>query len=258
MQLLYKMASRSAWIARRFAKSNLHGKQKVLRSCSYVPAFRGEVKSQGDVRKNEHALQILHLNCSGSDDRSWTGIGSETFFKSYKKIYPHHKIKEINLWDKDLLKYNLSHVASKMRMVSGEEQAGDKENLTAVEDMITTLYSADKLVISSPMWNYGVPYVLKQYIDCIVQPGLTFQETQNGPRGLVTGRPLLLITSSGGDYTKPGMVHLDFQVPYLKVIFALIGFTNVRHIYIKNTSHDKREHLLQLIYKSVSHEVKQF
>lgn len=252
------MAAGSTWIVRRFVKSNLNYQQKILRSCSYVPAFSGEVKSRGNVRKNEHALQILHLNCSGSDDRSWTGIGYKAFLKSYKEIYPHHKIKEANLWDEHLLKYNLSHVASKMRMVSGEEQAGDKENLTAVEDMITTLYSADKLVISCPMWNYGVPYVLKQYIDCIVQPGLTFQETKNGPMGLVTGRPLLLITSSGGDYTKPDMAHLDFQVPYLKVIFGLIGFTNVHHIYIKNTAHDTRDNLLQLINNLVSHEVKQF
>ena len=27
------------------------------------------------------------------------------------------------------------------------------------------------LVISTPMWNLTVPYVLKQYIDMVVQPG---------------------------------------------------------------------------------------
>jgi len=216
------------------------------------------VKAKGNVRKNERALQVLHLNCSGSDERSWTGIASNVFFKSYKAKYPHHKIQEVNLWEKDLLQYNLSHVASKMRMVVGEEEPGDKENLVAIEEMITTLFSADKLVISNPMWNYGVPYVLKQYIDCTVQPGLTFQETKNGPRGLLTGRPLLLITSSGGDYTKPDMARLDFQVPYLKAIFGLIGFTDVRHIYVKNTAHDSRDNLLELIDTSVAYEVKRF
>lgn len=252
------MATVSPRVSRRWLKFDFYGKLGSLRSCSYISAFRGEVKSKGNVRKNEHGLQILHLNCSGSDERSWTGLASKAFFKSYKEIHPHHKILDVNLWDNDLLQYDLSHVGSKMRMVSEEEKPGDKENLAAIEDMITTLFSADKLVISNPMWNYGVPYVLKQYIDCIVQPGLTFQETKNGPRGLVTGRPLLLITSSGGDYTKPDMIPLDFQVPYLKVIFGLIGFTDVRHVYIKNTSHDTREHLLELMNTSVAYEVKQF
>ncbi|XP_031575252.1 uncharacterized protein LOC116308879 [Actinia tenebrosa] len=229
-----------------------------IRSCSYISAFPGEVKSSDDLRKTEKRVQILHLNCSGSDEKSWTGIASKAFFKSYKEANPNHVIQEVNLWDKELLQYNLSHVASKMRMVTGQEIPGDRENITLVETMIKTLFSADKLVVSSPMWNFSIPYVLKQYIDCIVQPGLTFQETTTGPKGLVTGRPLLLVTSSGGDYTKEDMTKLDFQVPYLKVIFGFIGFTDVRHIYVNNTAHEERGQLLEYIDKAVNKEVKQF
>ena len=227
-------------------------------NCSYVSAFPGEVKSSDDLRKTVKRVQILHLNCSGSDDKSWTGIASREFFKSYKERNPNHVIQEVNLWDKELLKYNLSHVASKMRMVTNQEIPGDKENMASVEKMIKTLFSADKLVVSSPMWNFSIPYVLKQYIDCIVQPGLTFQETTTGPKGLVTGRPLLLVTSSGGDYTKEDMTKLDFQVPYLKVIFGLIGFTDLRHIYVKNTAHEERQHLMEYIDEAINEEVKKF
>ncbi|EDO48379.1 predicted protein [Nematostella vectensis] len=225
-----------------------------FRYSSYISAFPGEVKSTDDLHQGEQRVQVLHLNSSGNDDKSWTGIASKEFLKTYLELHPGHKIRELNLWDKNLLQYDLSHVASKMRLVSGEETVGDRENLGVVEKMIKTLFSADKLVVSSPMWNYSIPYVLKQYIDCVVQPGLTFHETANGPEGLVTGRPLLLITSSGGDYTKPSMKHLDYQVPYLRDIFGLIGFTDVRHIYVKNTAHKPRNSLLWYIHTAVKEE----
>lgn len=231
---------------------------RQIRGCSYISAFQGEVKSSGDLHETNGRVQILHLNSSGSDERSWTGVASKTFFTAYKSKNCHHVIKEINLWDKELLQYDLSHVASKMRMVSGEDQPYDKHNFEPVERMIKTLFSADKLVVSCPMWNYSIPYVLKQYIDCVVQPGLTFRETVNGPQGLLTGRLLLLITSSGGDYSSGEMKKLDYQVPYLKDIFGLIGFTDVRHIYIKNTAHEKRDKLMRLVNSSCLEEAANF
>ncbi|XP_022780575.1 uncharacterized protein LOC111321856 [Stylophora pistillata] len=221
-----------------------------VRHCSYISAFEGEVKSSDHLHQMNGRVQILHLNSSGSDERSYTGIASRTFLAAYKSKNVDHTVRDINLWDKELLQYDLSHVASKMRMVSGQDEPSDKVNFEPVERMIKTLFSADKLVVSCPMWNYSIPYVLKQYIDCVVQPGLTFRETSSGPQGLLTNRPLLLITSSGGDYSTGQMKALDYQVPYLKDIFGLIGFTDVRHIYIKNTAHEKREKLLTFIESS--------
>lgn len=225
-------------------------KATPVRYRSYISAFGGEVKSSGDLHEMNGRVQILHLSSSGSDEKSYTGIASRTFLAAYKSKNIDHIVRDINLWDKELLQYDLSHVASKMRMVSGQDEPSDKVNFEPVERMIKTLFSADKLVVSCPMWNYSIPYVLKQYIDCVVQPGLTFRETPSGPQGLLTNRPLLLITSSGGDYSTGQMKALDYQVPYLKDIFGLIGFTNVRHIYIKNTAHEKREKLLTFIESS--------
>lgn len=259
----------SKWLLRRLSFVYIHcrfglrngskiASSQSFKCYSYIPAFSGELKSTKDLQKRKGRVQILHLNSSGSDTRSWTAIAANMFFTAYKSKNHHHVIKEVNLWDKDLLRYDLSHVASKMRMVTGNANLSDKLNFEPVEQMITTLFSADKLVVSSPMWNYSIPYVLKQYIDCVVQPGLTFRETLNGPEGLVIGKGLMLITSSGGDYSTGQMKALDYQVPYLKDIFGLIGFTDVRHIYIKNTAHSKQEDLLKFIQRICSEEAVSF
>jgi FMN-dependent NADH-azoreductase len=99
-------------------------------------------------------------------------------------------------------------------------------------------------VISSSMWNFGVPYRLKQYIDVIVQPSLTFAASAQGVTGLVTGRPLMLLLARGGVYRSGNPQEtLDFQETYLRCIFGFIGFTDIRAVAIQGTLQNKPEQL---------------
>jgi FMN-dependent NADH-azoreductase len=211
-----------------------------------------------DVKDNSSVSKVLYLNSSGSDKWSFTGQTASEFLAKYKALHPEHLIEEIHLWDKKLLSFSLSHVESKMRVNSGEKTADDILKLSAVQKMTSQLLAANKVIISCPMWNYSVPYVLKQYIDCVVQSDLTFSDTANGPKGLVTGRPLLLITSSSSDFTTEPMKSLDFQVPYLKAIFGFIGFREFHHIYIGNTKNIPREKLIKYARQRIEQQIHKF
>jgi FMN-dependent NADH-azoreductase len=98
-------------------------------------------------------------------------------------------------------------------------------------------------VLSSPMWNFGVPYRLKQYIDVIVQPSLTVSYSpEKGYVGLVTGKLLMLILARGGAYqTGNPCETFDFQETYLRSIFGFIGFTDIRTVTIQGTLQNKPE-----------------
>jgi FMN-dependent NADH-azoreductase len=87
------------------------------------------------------------------------------------------------------------------------------------------------------MWNFSVPYRLKQYIDVIVQPSLTVAfSPEKGYTGLVTGKPLMLILARGGAYQSGNPLEtFDFQESYLRCIFGFIGFTDIRTVYIQGT-----------------------
>ena len=39
------------------------------------------------------------------------------------------------------------------------------------------LNQSDVLLISTPMWNFSVPYVLKQYLDTVLQPGFSIHDS---------------------------------------------------------------------------------
>ena len=87
------------------------------------------------------------------------------------------------------------------------------------------------------MWNFGIPYKLKHYIDVIVQPGYTFSfSPQEGYKGLVTGKPVAAIYARGGAYRAgTGMGHYDLQKAYLQNILGFIGFSNFQTILIEPT-----------------------
>ena len=210
------------------------------------------------VKDSSSECKVLYLNSSGSDNRSFTGQTANEFLAKYSELYPEHLIETIHLWDEELLRFGLSHVESKMKENSGQDTEDDQLKLLAVKEMTSQLKAANKVIISCPMWNYSIPYVLKQYIDCVVQPDLTYARTANGPQGLVTGRPLLLITSSSADFSIEPLKSLDFQVPYLRAIFGFIGFQDFRHIYIGNTKNIRREELMKYARNRIEEEVCRF
>ena len=98
--------------------------------------------------------------------------------------------------------------------------------------MIAHFLSADAYLISAPMWNLSIPYALKYYIDCIVQPGYSFRYDDGGPRdaagaGQEDGRHLV----AGQRLLGGGPMHaFDFQEPYLRAIFGFIGITDVEFV----------------------------
>ncbi|HEX3941475.1 MAG TPA: NAD(P)H-dependent oxidoreductase [Acidobacteriaceae bacterium] len=103
--------------------------------------------------------------------------------------------------------------------------------LAKSDELIGELERADEYVFGVPMHNFGIPSVLKLWIDLVVRAGRTFSYGENGPRGLLSGKKATVLTASGGVYT-PGtgaaaMNHVD---PYLKTILGFVGVTNATFI----------------------------
>jgi FMN-dependent NADH-azoreductase len=107
----------------------------------------------------------------------------------------------------------------------------------AVEALIARFLAADAYLVSTPMWNFGIPYALKYYIDCIVQPGYLFKlDERHVPVPLVHGRRMVCVTSRGNDYSPESpMRALDFQEPYLRTIFGFVGITDIEFITVGTT-----------------------
>jgi FMN-dependent NADH-azoreductase len=105
-----------------------------------------------------------------------------------------------------------------------------------VVDLCDEFKSADKYVFSLPMWNFGIPYKLKHYIDLIAQPGQTFSfDPETGYSGLVTGKPLVAIYARGGAYSSDDMKGIDFQKGYLDFLLGFLGFKGIQSVVVEPT-----------------------
>ncbi len=99
----------------------------------------------------------------------------------------------------------------------------------ALDDaLIAQVQAADVVVIGAPMYNFGVPVQLKNWIDAISRAGVTFRYTANGPEGLLKGKKVYVALARGGLYRH---TPADTQVPYLKTVFSFLGLDDVRFVY---------------------------
>lgn len=112
---------------------------------------------------------------------------------------------------------------------SPQDQLTEQQKLTAAPSLqyIEELKNADIIVFASPMHNFSVTTLLKSYIDQICRMGLTFNYSETGPEGLITGKQALIIASAGGDFQLPAQQHKDFQTPYLKHVLSFIGIEDI-------------------------------
>lgn len=175
--------------------------------------------------------KLLHIIATPRGEESRTLKISKTFIKAFKEKNPDAVIDELDLSAGDLPSLNLKRVDGKYVLLGGGELTPELK--VAWRDIISHIdrfLSADAYLISTPMWNFSIPYQLKHYIDIIVQPKYLFRYTPSGPEGLVKNKKMAIIISRGGDYTSAGMSAFNYEDVYLKTIFGFVGITDIKFI----------------------------
>lgn len=108
---------------------------------------------------------------------------------------------------------------------SADERTTEQvETLALSDSLVDELSGADMLVLGVPIYNFGVPAVLKAWIDMVARVGRTFSYTENGPVGLLEGKRAVLLMASGG--TAVGS-DIDFASGYMRHVLGFIGIKDV-------------------------------
>ena len=94
--------------------------------------------------------------------------------------------------------------------------------------LIAEIKAADVVVLGVPMYNFGVPAQLKNWIDAVTRAKVTFRYTASGPEGLLKGKKVYVALTRGGKYRN---TPADSQVPYLKTVLGFLGMTDVEFVY---------------------------
>lgn len=179
-------------------------------------------------------MRLLHIVATPRAERSNTLRLSQEFLDALRADQPGVEVETLDLFRHDLPAVAGANIDAKYQVLIGQPvDPGRAESWGEVERLIAQFKAADAYLISSPMWNFTVPYALKYYIDAIVQPGYLFSYDEHGaPVGLCQGKRMACITTRGGDYSEGGPMHaFDQQVPYLRTIFGFVGVTDIRFVH---------------------------
>ena len=186
-------------------------------------------------------MVLLHIEASPKGEYSYSSQIAQSFLAAYKEKNPEDEIRTLNVFDRDLPAFGKIEALAKFAPILGEQRSAEQEEAWGrVKEEIRYFDEADKILLSCPMWNYSIPWRLKQYIDCLVQPietfGYDFEKMEH--IGLLRNRPLQLIltrsSTMAGDYA-------DFQLPYLKYIFGAIGIRDTRAMVASSTTQASKE-----------------
>lgn len=178
--------------------------------------------------------RLLHIIATPREEESRTLQVSESFLEAFKESHSGWVIDELNLSKENLPSLSQKSVSGKYVLMSGKDLYGSlKETWAEILQHIERFKTADLILISTPMWNFSIPYMLKQYIDLIVQPRQLFQYQKDGTvEGLVKGKKMIIITSRGGQYGND-MEKMDHQEPYLRTIFGFVGIDDITFIKVE-------------------------
>jgi FMN-dependent NADH-azoreductase len=103
-----------------------------------------------------------------------------------------------------------------------------KQLLSLADSLLAELEEADEYVFGVPMHNFGVPSVLKLWIDQIARVGKTFSYAHGKPKGLIIGKKATFIVATGGIYdAQTRMASFNFVEPYLRSVFGFLGLTDI-------------------------------
>ncbi len=170
-------------------------------------------------------MKVLYITANpkqASDATSLT-IGN-AFVDAYRARHPEDAITTLDLCRSDIAPLTMADLNG-MSAPEGTMQRHARQ-----------FADYDKYIIASPMWNLGIPAVLKAYIDYIMVAGVLFKYGAGGvPRGLLTGKKACVILSRGGVYRPWPLSLLVYDKRYLKRMLRFAGIRDISFIIAEGT-----------------------
>ncbi|MBS1155026.1 MAG: acpD [Proteobacteria bacterium] len=172
-------------------------------------------------------MNILQINSSARSNGSISGQLADEIVADLRVKSPDASLTRIDLALNPVTALDETALGALMSDAAARtlEQAAI---VTEYDARIAEIQAADVVVLAVPMYNFGVTTQLKNWIDAISRARVTFQYTEKGPEGLLTGKKVYVALSRGGFHRDQPS---DILVPYLRTVLAFLGMTDVQFVY---------------------------
>lgn len=179
--------------------------------------------------------KILQILTSTNGENSFSNQLSNAVIEKLKAVNPDSTVQTLDLSKTPLPYLTGSHISAVYAPAEthSEEQ---KSALKYSDDAIENLLESDVIVIGVPLYNFGIPAVLKGWIDQVARAGKTFSYADGSPKGLVNNKKVYLSIASGAIFSEGPYKSYDFSESYLRTVFAFLGMTDVTTFRVEGTA----------------------
>ncbi|MBC1371724.1 FMN-dependent NADH-azoreductase [Listeria booriae] len=176
------------------------------------------------------------------DDVSRSMVVATAFLEKYQQENPDDIVERIDVYSHDIPMIDGAFMAAGNALREGKAftdlDPEMQQKLTQFDALTQQFIDADKYVIVSPLWNLGIPPMLKAYFDTVVVAGKTFRYTESGPEGLLKGKKALQIHGSGGVYSTGESDLETHGEPYINTILNFIGIETLPSVFVEGVDYD--------------------
>ena len=162
---------------------------------------------------------LLFIEASPMKAASTSSTVAAAWLEAWREAHPEDTLDTINVWDLDLPPFDADMIAAKFAVLRAQNATPPQQALWARAVAVSQRFNAaDRYLFSLPMWNFGIPYRLKHFIDVVTLPGQNWSwSRQAGYQALLPGKRATLVYSSAGAYPlPPDEDESDFQKPYMR------------------------------------------
>ncbi len=182
-------------------------------------------------------MKLLHVNASPRGEDSYSLEVARHFIAKFADRHD-VKIDRLDLFSSDLPEFGEVATGAKMALFSGREQT--KEEVAAwaeIRAVFDRFAAADMYVFNVPIWNNGIPYKLKHFIDLVTQPGWSFGfDPEAGYSGMMTDRKAVVVHASGVWHTDVSEnFGSDFSTPVLQGWLNFLGILDLHEVRVQPT-----------------------
>ena len=176
---------------------------------------------------------LLQINSSVFSQGGQSSRLADHFVATWKASHPDAKV-----ITRDLAVESIPHLggaAVGAFFTPADKRNDDQKAAIALSDaLVAEVQDADTIVIGAPMYNFGVPSVLKAWFDHIARAGVTFRYTENGPVGLLSGKKVVVFSTRGGLYAGTAA---DVETAFIRQFLGFLGITDVSFVYAEGLAY---------------------
>lgn len=168
--------------------------------------------------------QILHIDSSPSKNSNSRRL-SKHFVETLKTKYPDYAIIRRDLNQNPPPFVDQSWIENAFLPIENQ----NAEVMKVPNEIVSEFLESEYVVVGMPMYNWGMPAIVKAWIDQIVRAGITFKMTPTGIVGLCPPEIKIvgLISRNGRFLEGEPYEKANFQDNHFRGIMGFIGAQNV-------------------------------